>query len=63
MYDLWVWEQPSWRVIATYKTSKEAHAAGKHSADPPDTWTVAKQGSQKDEHIRAHCTERDAPYS
>lgn len=63
MYNLWVWEQPSWRVIATYPTSKEAKQAAKHAGDPTDTWSIAKIGSQKDEHLREHCTERDAPYS
>ena len=28
MYHLWIWERPSWRVIATYDTHREAYAAG-----------------------------------
>jgi len=61
MYNLWIWEQPSWRVIATYPTPSEAAAAGRRSADPPDTWTVARAGSARDEHMRRHCTQRNAP--
>ena len=60
MYDLWIWEG-TWRVIATYLSLKEAKAAAKHAADPPDTWTIALKGSQKDKWMRANCTERDAP--
>ena len=63
LFNRWVWESPSWRVIASYATRAEAVAAGKHAADPLDTWTVAKAGSPKDEYMRQHCTERFAPES
>jgi len=63
MYDLWVWDPPSWHVQSSYRTSREAHDAGKRSCDPPSTWIVVKVGSQKDEHMRANCTDNDAPYT
>lgn len=63
MKNLWVWDGGSWRVIATYNTSGEAREAARNSGEPYYNWTVATAGSQKDEHMRDHCTERDAPYS
>ncbi len=60
MFHLWVWEQPSWRVIAIYPTREEAEQAGKDSCGPPDNWTVTADGSDQDRRMREHCTERDA---
>lgn len=59
---LWIWESPSWRVLACYPTRRDALGAAHHMADPPDTWVVAERGDPVDEYLRSHCTERDAPH-
>jgi hypothetical protein len=60
MWHLWIWDQPTWRVLATYSTFKEARDAGKHSADPADTWIVCAAGSARDTILRQNCTTRQA---
>ena len=66
MYELWQWEDP-WKLVATFKTAREAHEAGKATYDPPDICCVAKVGSQKAQHMRDnaadHDADLDAPYS
>jgi len=58
-WNYWIWES-SWRVLSSYPTQKEARAAAKHAADPPDTYCVCKAGSERDTYLRQHCTERMA---
>ena len=59
-WNLWVWEHPSWRVSAYYPSSSAARRAGIMSADPSDTWLVTQDGSERDEFMREHCTDRNA---
>jgi hypothetical protein len=65
MYELWQWNRVNdgerWVMVAIYKTLEKAKAAGKATCDPPDTWTVAKSGSQKADHMRANAADRLAP--
>ncbi len=63
MFNLWTWELGKWVVHSTYKTSKEAHVAGRRVDYKPQYWTVARIGNQKDEHMKEHCHEQDAPDS
>ena len=59
-FNLWVWEQPSWRVLANYPTWREARAAAKRTCDPSDTLCVCAAGSIRDNILRANCTDRQA---
>jgi len=59
-WNLWIWNQPSWRVLASYETHAEAYAAARYAADPPETWVVSLDGSRLDLYMRGHCTERRA---
>lgn len=61
-WHLWVWDGV-WMIASTHASADSCKSAGKQTADPHDTWAVAVVGSQKDDHIREHATERDAPYS
>jgi hypothetical protein len=58
-WNLWIWESPSWRVIACYATKAEAQAAAKHAADPRDTWKIIEADSKRDEYVRQNCTKRN----
>jgi len=62
LFNLWVWEGRSWVISSSHRTSKEAHQVGRNPANLLDTWTVVKLGTLQEEHMRSHCTERDAPY-
>jgi hypothetical protein len=61
MYELWVWEQVSWRVLSVHPTRQQATQTPKHAGDPPGSWAVVKVGSAQSERIRANCTLRNAP--
>jgi hypothetical protein len=60
MFNYWIWEQPSWRVLATYPTFAEAMAAAKHNADPEGTWIITRDGDAKDKYLNANLTDRMA---
>lgn len=59
----WIWDGGSWRVVASYPSQAEANKAARLSADPRDTYVVCKDGSVRDEIMRANCTERMANYN
>ncbi len=58
-YNLWIWKEGAWRVLATYETPSEAYFAA--HGQQADCWTCAKIGTKKDKYIRAHCRDRHAP--
>ena len=55
MWNFWVWEHPSWRVLASYPSQREGQASGADGADPPSTVCVCEDGSQRDSFLRANC--------
>lgn len=60
MWNVWVWEQPEWRVLATYQDYREAKRAARATCDPPDTVCVCAVGSWRDRWLRENRTRRDA---
>lgn len=57
-WNLWVWQEPSWIVLANYENRDDALQAKKATCDPPDTVKVVEAGSKRDNFIRQHCTDR-----
>ncbi len=60
MFELWQWSGERWEIVGTYRTLADCKAKGRATADPIDTWTIAKVGSQKAEHMRANVSSRYA---
>ncbi len=57
-YNLWIWKEGAWQVLATYEKASEAYVAAQ--GRQADCWTCARIGTKKDEYLRAHCRDRQA---
>jgi len=60
-YNLWTWRKGQWCIVASFKTYDDAKFSTHDPVFNPDTWTVAKQGTPKDQYMRDNAGVRHAP--